>query len=90
MTNNFIHLLFIGLIALFPVVNPIGSAFMIDHYFKHLNRKEKRNAVKKVTFYSFSICTASLISGRYILELFGLSIPIIQLAGGIMICKMGW
>jgi multiple antibiotic resistance protein len=28
--------------------------------------------------------------GGYILRLFGLSIPIIQLGGEIMICKMGW
>lgn len=90
MSNDFIHLLFIGLIALFPVVNPLGSAFIIEHYFKGLDREEKRNAVKKVVFYAFSICSVSLFSGRYILELFGLSIPIIQLAGGIMICKMGW
>jgi multiple antibiotic resistance protein len=32
----------------------------------------------------------TLLTGHWILELFGLSIPIIQLAGGIMICKTGW
>jgi multiple antibiotic resistance protein len=31
-----------------------------------------------------------LFAGRWILELFGLSIPVVQLAGGIMICKIGW
>lgn len=88
--HSFINLLFIGLVALFPVVNPIGSAFIISPYFSNLNSSEKRQAVGKITLYAFLICTVSLFAGHWILELFGISIPVIQLAGGIMICKMGW
>jgi len=88
--HSFIHLLFIGVIALFPVVNPIGSAFIVSPYFAELSKAEKKLAVGKITFYAFCICTVSLFGGHYILELFGISIPVIQLAGGIMICKMGW
>ena len=88
--HPFVHLLFIGIIALFPVVNPVGSAFIANPYLSNLSVTEKRKAVKKITFYAFSICTVSLFAGHWILELFGISIPVIQLAGGIMICKMGW
>ena len=88
--NTFIHLVFIGFVALFPVVNPIGSAFIINPYFSTLSRKERVGAVKKVTFYAFIICICTLVVGHWVLELFGLSIPVIQLAGGIMICKIGW
>jgi len=93
MHNNFpslVHLVFIGIITLFPVVNPIGSALILNPYFDNLTRKERKNAVKKIALYAFSICTVTLFAGHWILELFGLSIPVIQLAGGIMICKMGW
>ncbi len=88
--NTFIHLVFIGFVALFPVVNPIGTAFIISPYFSDLTRKERITVVKKITVYSFIICAVTLFIGHWILELFGLSIPIIQLAGGIMICKIGW
>jgi multiple antibiotic resistance protein len=88
--NSFIHLVFIGFVALFPVVNPIGTAFILSPYFSDLSRKQRISAVKRVTFYSFIICVVTLFVGHWILELFGLSIPIIQLAGGIMICKIGW
>lgn len=84
------HLVFIGIITLFPVVNPIGTAFILNPYFNNLNRKERKNAVKKIALFSFAICTVTVFTGRWILELFGLSIPVIQLAGGILICKMGW
>jgi multiple antibiotic resistance protein len=88
--HSFIHLLFIGVIALFPVVNPLGSAFMVSPYLVILDKDKRRVAVQKITFYAFCICTVSLFAGHWILELFGLSIPVIQLAGGIMICKIGW
>jgi len=93
MHDNFpalVHLVFIGIITLFPVVNPIGSAFILNPYFDNLTRKERKNAVKKIALYAFAICTVTLFAGHWILQLFGLSIPVIQLAGGIMICKMGW
>ena len=88
--NSFIHLVFLGFVALFPVVNPLGTAFILSPYFSDLSRKQRVWAVARVTFYSFMICIVTLFIGHWILELFGLSIPIIQLAGGIMICKIGW
>jgi len=83
-------MLFFGIIALFPVVNPIGSSFIISPYLSQLSDAEKKAAVKKITMYAFLLCLVSLFAGHWILELFVISIPVIQLAGGIMICKMGW
>ncbi len=88
--HSFVHLVFIGFIALFPVVNPIGTAFMVNPYFVELSRQGRIKAIKKIALYAFAICAVTLFTGRWILELFGLSVPIIQLAGGIMICKIGW
>jgi multiple antibiotic resistance protein len=86
----FLHLIFFGFISLFPAVNPVGSAFIVEPLLTGLTRQERRNAVKKVTVYCFIICTVSALVGSWILKLFGISIPIVQLAGGIMICRMGW
>src|ERR1700731_1325547 len=88
--NTFIHLVFIGFVALFPVVNPIGSAFIVSPYFLNISRKERIKFVKKITFYSFWLLAVTFLVGHWILDLFGLSIPVIQIAGGIMICKIGW
>ncbi|HWB26949.1 MAG TPA: MarC family protein [Chitinophagaceae bacterium] len=88
--NSFINLVFIGFVSLFPVINPIGTAFIVNPYFSGLSRADRIKAVKQITLYSFSICAVTLFIGHWILQIFGLSIPIIQLAGGIMICKIGW
>lgn len=88
--HSFVQLLFTGIIALFPVINPIGSALMVNPYLSRLVDSEKKSAVRKITLYSFLICVVSLFLRHWILQIFGISIPVIQLAGGIMICKMGW
>src|ERR1700754_4710791 len=86
----FLHLIFIGFLSLFPAVNPIGSAFIVDPLLGGLNLAERKRAAKKVALYCFCICAVSALVGSWILKLFGISIPIVQLAGGIMICRMGW
>jgi len=86
----FLHLIFIGFLSLFPAVNPIGSAFIVDPLLNGLNLQERKKAAKKVALYCLTICTVSALIGSWILKLFGISIPIVQLAGGIMICRMGW
>ncbi len=90
MLQSFLHLLFISVVALFPVVNPIGSALLVSPYFSGLSKAEKKAAVRKIAFYSFCLCTFFLLAGHLLLNLFGITIPVIQLAGGIMICKTGW
>ena len=75
---------------MFPVINPVGFAFIVSPYFHGLSKGELKKTVKKIAFYTFLLCTITLFTGHWILELFGITVPIIQLAGGIMICKLGW
>jgi multiple antibiotic resistance protein len=86
----FLHTIFIGYLSLFPVVNPIGSAFIVDPLLGELSYPERKRATKKIALYSLAICTISAIVGSWVLKLFGISIPIVQVAGGFMICQIGW
>lgn len=88
--NSFVNLIFMGIIALFPVINPLGTAFLISPYLKNLSINEKKAAVRKITFYSFFFCVFIVIIGPFILEIFGITLSIIQIGGGITICKTGW
>jgi multiple antibiotic resistance protein len=86
----FLHLIFIGFLSLFPVVDPVGSAFIVDPLLSGLDLQERRRAAKKIALYCFGICIASTLIGSWMLRLFGISISTVRLAGGIMICHMGW
>ncbi|MDR2123110.1 MAG: MarC family protein [Flavobacteriaceae bacterium] len=90
--QNFIHVFSAAIVALFPVVNPIGNAFIVNNFLEGLDDTQRKSVVKQITIYCVCIGLGSLIIGRLILFLFGLSIPVIQLGGGLMICKtaLGW
>jgi MarC family membrane protein len=76
-------------VALFPLVNPIGSAFIIDGFLKDLNPEQRKSAAKKIVIHSFLIAIGTLLLGHFILLLFGLAIPVVQVGGGIIIAKTG-
>ena len=86
----FLHLAVAGMIALFAPVNPIGTALVVNPFFEHLEEKERHRAASKVTTYCLILCLAVLLVGSWFFKLFGISLPVVQLAGGIVICHMGW
>lgn len=77
-------------ITLFPVVNPIGTSFILNPVFSEFTTQDQRKIAKTIAIYTFILSFITVAIGEYILQMFGLSIPIVQLAGGIIISKIGW
>ena len=86
----FLHLLVSGIIALFAPVNPIGTALVVNPFFEQLDQAGRHHAASKVTTYCLGLCLTVLLVGSWFFKLFGISLPVVQLAGGIVICHMGW
>jgi multiple antibiotic resistance protein len=55
-----------------------------------LTSAERTRMAKAVAINSFLLLTASALIGAYVLDFFGLSIPSVQVAGGIVVCMIGW
>jgi multiple antibiotic resistance protein len=45
---------------------------------------------KRIAFYSFFMVLGSLLLGSFVLLMFGLSIAVVQVAGGAVVCALGW
>ncbi len=88
--SSFCDLAFVGFVALFPVVNPIGTALVLDPFLHRLTKAERKIAAAKIAFYCFLICTVAMFVGSWLFELFGISLPVVRIAGGILICRTGW
>lgn len=86
----FSHVVLMAFVTLFSPVNPIGTALIIDPFLHHLKPAERKAAAGKIALYCFIICIVSLLIGGWIFKLFGISLPVVQLAGGLLICHMGW
>lgn len=63
---------------------------MIDPLLEGLTEGQRKNAAAKVALYALLICSSTVFFGSWLFKFFGISIPVVQVAGGILICKMGW
>jgi multiple antibiotic resistance protein len=76
--------------ALFSIVNPLSGAFIFFGATRDLDPKVRANTARWVAIYSFVIVAASLYIGAYVLGFFGVSLPVLRVAGGIIVASAGW
>ena len=76
--------------ALFSIVNPLSGAFIFFGATQGVEPKTRALLSRWVSIYAFSIVAASLYIGAYVLSFFGISIPVLRVAGGIIVSMSGW
>jgi multiple antibiotic resistance protein len=81
---------FLVVAALFPIVNPLGSAAIFVNMVGEIDQQTNRLLAQKVAIYSFFILMISLICGVEILSFFGISIYSVQIGGGLIVAATGW
>lgn len=88
--RQFLASMLLTLAALLPIVNPLGGAPVYLVKTIDLTREEHAYLSRRVAINCFLLLMASLLVGTYVLDLFGLSIPIVQVGGGLVVCSLGW
>jgi len=76
--------------ALLPIVDPLGGAPIYLAMTTGLSPAERAKLAKLVAVNSFLLLVASALIGAYVLDFFGLSIPSVQVAGGVVVCLVAW
>ena len=76
--------------ALFSIVNPLSGAFIFFGATREIEPRVRAQVSRWVAIYAFCIVTASLYVGAYVLSFFGISIPVLRVAGGIVVAMSGW
>ncbi len=76
--------------AIFPVVNPPGSALVFLGLTNGLSSKDRRKIAWRVAINSFVVLIISVLLGALVLEFYGISIPVLRVAGGCILAVAGW
>lgn len=84
--NSFL-LVFAGLM---PIVNPPGSALLFLAMTRRGTRAERTELARRIAIYAFLIMIVSLYVGAFVLKLFGISVPVLRVAGGLVLAFAGW
>ena len=84
------HFIVAGFAALFPLLNPVGGVAIYASMSSHLDPAEKRKQAIKTAIYIFILLAVFGLLGTLILKGLGLTIPALQLAGGLIVGAAGF
>lgn len=90
--SNFTHLwaIFLGtVIGLLPIINPLAAAPTFLAITEGDSDARRREQARKGCLYMVCILVSFLIGGTFIMNFFGISIPGLRIAGGILMTGIG-
>ena len=76
--------------ALFPIVNPIGGSPVFLLLTQDYSRASRKLLARRVSMNSFILLIVSVVVGTHILTFFGISLPVVQVGGGLVVVSTGW
>jgi multiple antibiotic resistance protein len=78
------------LTTLFPIVNPLGGAplfLSLTHYY---SADERKILSRRIAVNSVLLIVVYYLIGTHILAFFGISLPVVQVGGGLVLTTAGW
>jgi multiple antibiotic resistance protein len=76
--------------VLLPLMNPLGSALVFLGLVGDADARTYHSLARRIAVNNVVFLAIIELLGATILNFFGISLPIVQLAGGIVIASMGW
>ena len=77
-------------LALFPIVNPFGAIPIFFTLTGDFPPAERNSTALKTAIYVIIILVVFLFFGRFVLILFGISLPVLRIAGGLIVANTAW
>src|SRR5690349_13094859 len=76
--------------ALFPIVNPIGNTPIFLSLTRGLSERGRTALARMVALNGLILILTSIFIGTHILAFFGISLPVVQVGGGLVVISTGW
>ena|ERR1700746_1359819 len=76
--------------AIFPIVDPIGGSPFFLALTGEYSSEARKALARRIALDSFVLLVGSYFVGTYILAFFGISLPVVQVGGGMVLVAMGW
>ena len=88
--SEFGKALFLFLSALFPIVDPLGGSPIFLALTEGYSRDTRRALSRRIAFDSIYLLMGSYLIGSHVLAFFGISLPVVQVSGGLVVTATGW
>ena len=77
-------------LALFPIVNPFGGVPLFFTLTAGFTPRDRNRTALKTAMYVFWILVIFMFFGRFVLNFFGISLPVLKIAGGLIVANTAW
>jgi multiple antibiotic resistance protein len=88
--SNFVNTVLLVYAGLFPIVNPIGGAPIFLGVTRANSEAERSAIALRIAVGGFFLLLGSMFVGSHVLEFFGITLPIVRVAGGLVVTAFAW
>jgi multiple antibiotic resistance protein len=77
-------------LALFPIVDPPGGVPIFFSMTTSWDAEDRSRTALKTGIWVFVILVSFMFFGRFVLYFFGISLPVLKIAGGLIVANTAW
>ncbi len=88
-TSEFFYAMVLVPVTLLPIINPLACAPVFVTA-TGSDAATTRQLARQVAINCWVVLVGSLLVGTYVLDLFGISLPIVRIGGGLLVAASGW
>src|ERR1700758_3536669 len=88
--NSVLSAFLLTFAGLFPIVNPIEAAPFFLGLTAGMSSAERTMLACKAAINGFAVLLGSMVLGPWLLEFFGIELPVMRIAGGLVVTALGW
>jgi len=85
-----VRVFLLTLSALFPIVDPLAGSPIFLATTQGYSPRTRSTLAWRVALNSLILLVASYFVGAHVLNFFGVSLPVVQVGGGLVVASMGW
>jgi multiple antibiotic resistance protein len=90
LSNGVLSAFLLTFAGLFPIVNPFEAAPFFLGITDGLSSAERTALARKVAINGFVLLLGSMVLGPWLLTFFGIELPVVRIAGGLVVTALGW
>jgi len=80
----------VALVTVVPIINPVNTAVLLLSTSSHLSKQERNRQITSACIYMTAVLVTFLLLGHFVVLAFGISVPGIRIAGGMVIGFLGF
>lgn len=80
----------LAFVALLSIINPVGLVFVFREMTVWAAASERKALSSRIAVYALAVMLCSYFLGTFVLAFFGITLPVLRIAGGLVVASAGW